>query len=181
MPRARAVVPALFGGFVLLAVLTVAGCSGSGGSGVATAGGKGTAASGASPAADPSVRAQQYAQCMAEHGAPQPRAADKDAGDPQAPALASAQAAFEACQQYLGGEVAASPMSAEDIAKMRQFSECVREHGVPDWPDPDPRTGQITFPSDDVATAVKKNPDLPAAMKACEQLSPDYGKGVAGG
>ena len=116
---------------------------------------------------------------LSRHGYQLPAPEDKDAlpvtTDP------AEQTALAACQRYLGGEVDSSPMAPEDIARMRQFAACVREHGVPDWPDPDPRTGEITFPSDEAAAAVKRDPYLHDALKVCEQLSPDYGKGVAGG
>jgi hypothetical protein len=163
---------------VALLGAALAGCSG-GGSTVATAGGRGTADSGPSPAVDVSARAVQYEQCLSRHGYQLPAPEDKDT----LPVTTgpSEQAAMAACQRYLGGEVESSPMAPEDIARMRQFSACVREHGVPDWPDPDPRTGEITFPSDEAAAAVKRDPHLHDALKVCEQLSPDYGKGVAGG
>jgi hypothetical protein len=28
------------------------------------------------------------------------------------------------------------PPSAADLAKLREFAQCIREHGIPEWPDP---------------------------------------------
>jgi hypothetical protein len=37
------------------------------------------------------------------------------------------------------------PVSDADLATLRRFAECVRAHGVPDWPDPDPN-GSFPLP-----------------------------------
>jgi len=35
------------------------------------------------------------------------------------------------------GEEPRGPMAAEDLDKLKQFTECMRQHGLPSWPDPD--------------------------------------------
>ena len=32
---------------------------------------------------------------------------------------------------------ARGPMSADDLAKLRRYTQCMRDHGLPTWPDPD--------------------------------------------
>jgi len=36
-------------------------------------------------------------------------------------------------------------LSAEDQGKLRTYAQCIREHGLPDWPDADP-TGRFVLP-----------------------------------
>jgi hypothetical protein len=38
------------------------------------------------------------------------------------------------------------PMSAEDLEKLKQFTDCMRQHAFPNWPDPDP-TGEYHLAS----------------------------------
>jgi hypothetical protein len=65
-------------------------------------------------------------------------------------------------------------LSAEDQAKMRQFAECMRTHGMPDWPDADP-TGRFLLPSTFPEGLGKM--DRPAdrtfraALEACEPFA----------
>jgi len=160
---------------VLVAGLALAGCKSSG-PGVATAGSGAPAASssagsGPSPAADEGERAIQFQQCMREHGVEVQTSEDKGGvaiqaspGDKQ-----KAIAATEACRRYLpaGGEK--PQMSPEDIERMRQFSQCMRDHGIPEWPDPDPETGRISMEND---RELKQNPKLPEAFRACDNLQP---------
>jgi hypothetical protein len=37
-------------------------------------------------------------------------------------------------------------LSADDQAKVRAYAQCIREHGLPDWPDADP-TGRFLLPT----------------------------------
>jgi hypothetical protein len=65
-----------------------------------------------------------------------------------------------------------------DIQGLVAFAACIREHGVPDWPDPKP---DGTFPI--VGTAIEregKSPRVIAAMQACQQLNPDPKGGIHG-
>jgi hypothetical protein len=73
-----------------------------------------------------------------------------------------------------GGGKGASPKptaSADPEQQRREFSQCMREHGI-DLPDPDPNGGPVTIgksagPHDD-ADAAK----MDAAIKACQQYMP---------
>jgi len=181
-----------YGGMVVcglgLVVAFVAGCGAHGGGGVATAVGGNRAAATATPdpsapAADPAQRQRQFAQCMRDHGVDVP---DPEAGKgPQAGAEVdkqAAQAALVACRPFMpdGGDL--SPPSATELDALRAFAVCLRAHGVPDFPDPDPATGQPAFANLDQARAMKRDPHLQDAVRACQDLAPtpsskDGGKG----
>ena len=59
-------------------------------------------------------------------------------------------AAFEACE-HLSTEVPEvlqpreEPLTAEQLANLRRYSACRREHGSPDYPDPLPDGGMPSF------------------------------------
>jgi hypothetical protein len=134
------------GGAPLLAVIAasvvlVAGCGGddSGGDSAAASGGSG--APGAS-----SDRAVKYSECMRENGVPEfpdpengrlTLRVGPDGGiDPNSPEFKAAQ---EACQSLApqGGPGAGGPANPELQDQVLNYAECMRENGVPDFPDPD--------------------------------------------
>ncbi|NUT37241.1 MAG: hypothetical protein HOV79_29670 [Hamadaea sp.] len=168
---------------VFAAGLLLAGCASKGGPEVASAGGQRPAPSGSampSPAADEQERALQFQRCMADHGVEVQTSTEKGAVEIAASPgqKDKLMAATDACQMYLPAGVKTGPRSAEDIEKLRQHSACMREHGVPEWPDPDAE-GNIRFADDQQALAMKKNPKVAAAFEACRSFSPDAGKGTA--
>ncbi|HZN78040.1 MAG TPA: hypothetical protein VFC00_41045 [Micromonosporaceae bacterium] len=65
-------------------------------------------------------------------------------------------------------------MSAEDQAKLRQYAQCMRDNGMPDWPDADP-TGRFLLPSSYPEGLGKGDRPMDrtflAALAACEPLS----------
>jgi hypothetical protein len=78
------------------------------------------------------------------------------------------------------------PMGEEDLAKLREYAKCVREHGFPKWPDPDP-SGFFDLKDAGVPEGLGKN-DRPEdaafrdALTACEQFSvPGMGIGIRNG
>jgi hypothetical protein len=120
----------------------------------------------------------KYAQCMRDHGVDMP---DPDpngglsiqigAGD-----KAKFGAAQEACKSMLpNGGVPPTP-SAEDLEKARQFAQCMRDHGVTDFPDPDPNAGGIRINGDANSDLNPDNPTFKAAQEACNSLMPGIGK-----
>ncbi len=176
--------------FGLLVAVGAAGCGGTddGDDGIATAGGAGGGAS-ASPSAAPMTdeeRQVKFAQCMRDQGIDMPdpeidggkvtikmsARPGAAAGDPQ-----KMDAAMEKCRQYLpnGGE--RQKPNPEQLEQARKMSQCMREHGVPDFPDPEPDGGIKT----QVTPGSKLNPDDPtfkAAQEACDKYAP---KGPGGG
>jgi hypothetical protein len=55
---------------------------------------------------------------------------------------------------------------AEDREQALEFAQCIRENGVPDFPDPDP-SGRFTEGDHD-----QNDPALRAAQEACRELAP---------
>jgi hypothetical protein len=109
---------------------------------------------GPSASSDPGAAAYRYADCMRTHGVtgfPDPHV--KVNGNAvsviqQLPASAAASPAFKSAQHACQGIIPApSNASPRDTAERRQaflaFADCMRAHGVSDFPDPTPQ-GQIT-------------------------------------
>jgi hypothetical protein len=184
----------------LTAVLPLAGalllvaCGGhSSGPNVASAGGTGaTHHSSASPTPSMDRQAQllAYAQCMRQHGIDMPDP-DLNSGGiqlslPQGvgkddPTLVAAQ---NACKQYLPNGGAPPSMSPEQIEQMRQYAQCMRDHGI-QMADPDPNTGGITIrggsgasPGDKTQTL--NDPAFKAAQEACQDKLPNKLNGGGG-
>jgi hypothetical protein len=118
-------------------------------------------------------RALQFAQCMRDNGVPDFPDPDPDGrfrgpgheqqNDPKF------QAAQEACRDLApGGEHEKSDPAT--VEQMRQFSQCMRDNGVPDFPDPDADgrlRGQGHEQQDD--------PTFRAAMETCRGKLPGGG------
>ncbi|HEY1831154.1 MAG TPA: hypothetical protein VGG38_13025 [Acidimicrobiales bacterium] len=94
----------------------------------------------------------QLAQCMRSHGVttfPDPSATEGTLGamvsaagiDLQSPTV---KAALEACQQYTPTQNVTPAQSAAQNAEEVQFAQCMRSHGVPNFPDPSAGTGTGT-------------------------------------
>ncbi len=159
---------------VALTVSLAAGCgSASKGPGVATAGAKGAKAS-ATPSAseDPEERQRKFVQCMREHGVDMP---DPDPNGGPVRITASAgpanDDAMKACEKYLpAGKLA--DLNPEQLEKLRQFAQCMREHGI-DVPDPDLNGGGLTIKKGDGPDKFKPDdPAFRAAEEACKDKLP---------
>ena len=175
-------------GLAIIGLLAAACGGGSNVPRVASAGGITTTvapsnASGSSGSDSPGERSQseqlQFAQCMRSHGVPafpDPSAsggtlnAVSAAGiNTQAP---SYQTALQGCEKYSPAGHLSPAQSAVDKAKGLQFSQCMRAHGVFNFPDP------ITGP--DGAQAINLGPEhidpnsptIQAAGKACQKVVP---------
>ncbi len=130
----------------------------------------------------------EYARCMRAHGVssfPEP-------GSLSAPdairnfkgqivqavgVLASSpvfQAAQRACAEYYGRPTPApQPVSPREMQKLLAVSRCMRAHGVPDFPDPDPTTGDMNPPAD----ISRNSPTVIAALRACQPQARAAGLG----
>jgi hypothetical protein len=115
----------------------------------------------AGPSASPSTMSdaqiltlgRQLAQCIRDHGVPGlpdpnvengrlilPSGATDNVPDAQG------NAAMAACQSIVDqlpasalgdkGDASRAPVSAADLAKMRRWAQCMRDHGISDFPDP---------------------------------------------
>jgi hypothetical protein len=81
------------------------------------------------------------------------------------PAFAAAQ---KACKQFFpGGNGHPPPLSATQRARALRFAQCMREHGVPSFPDPIfPRSGGIVIHANRAAFD-PQSPAFQQAQAAC--------------
>lgn len=95
--------------------------------------------SGTSGSTEPS--GQAFADCMRGHGVdmsdPDPSTGIPEFGDSVDPASSEVQAALDACQDLMPGGVRGQ-QDEQDLGVYLAFSECMRENGLPDFPDPQP-------------------------------------------
>ncbi|MBT2450211.1 hypothetical protein J7F03_24670 [Streptomyces sp. ISL-43] len=157
--RAVVAVPAL-----LSLTLLLAGCSGGDAlpSGGAESGASTPTAKPSSPGkkdeADP--RQAAFFRCVEDKGVPMRdtgsgvRVVDEAKADP-----AKVQEAERSCE----GQRVLPSIGAEQLAKARKFTECMRANGFPDFPDPDPRTAQHDLGKVDI----KDSAQGPAALQKC--------------
>jgi hypothetical protein len=159
---------------IAAAGLFAAGCGGSDESG----GGGGSAASADS---DPAVA---YAECMRENGVPefpdpvngqlQLQATPGSGLDPDSPEFKRAQ---EACQDLApaGAEAGGGP-DADLQAQVLDYAKCIRENGVPEFPDPDFSGGGVIM---QLPPGVDQNSQqFQSAQQACQDKAP---QGLGGG
>ncbi len=128
-------------------------------------------------ATTPQDGAVSFAQCMRSNGVsnwPDPDSSgvfDKTKITTQQLGVSSSrlQAAQNTCQHLLP----ASSVTQQRLngAQALQFSQCVRSHGVPNFPDPD-ASGRIPDPA---SLGVNQgSPQFEAANQACAQYRPPY-------
>ncbi|MEW9533504.1 hypothetical protein [Microbispora sp. NPDC049125] len=63
-----------------------------------------------------------------------------------------------------------NPPAAADMVKARKYSDCIRHHGIPEWPDP---KADGSFPVSGTSLE-EKSPRVRAARDACEQYAVDF-------
>jgi hypothetical protein len=113
-----------------------------------------------------------YAACMRSHGVanfPDPNSNGTlllpQGTDPSSPQFQSAQ---QSCQSLLRGG-AAGPPSTADQQKAVQYAACMRAHGFPDYPDPQPTGSGFTV---QIPAGFDPNsPQTQAALQACQSLN----------
>ncbi|GAA4598701.1 hypothetical protein BJY16_002809 [Actinoplanes octamycinicus] len=159
----------------LLLAVAPAGCGKAAGGDptVATAqsAGTGRPAASATPSDDPDAPVK-FARCMREHGMtwfPDPVEGRQTLKMPQNVKPEDFQAAQQACKQWAPDRVAGRKPSAEDMEKLRQMSKCMRENGVPNFPDPSAEGG---IGLDSRMGIDPESPTFKAAEKKCEQYGP---------
>jgi hypothetical protein len=148
---------------LLALTVVLAGCSESGGTDPKTG-----------PSADKQEAGRRYAQCMRDNGLP-------DFPDPDAngefrgsgheqqddPKFKAAQ---EKCRDLAPGGEHQKPGDPATVAQMRAYSQCMRENGVPEFPDPD-ANGQLRGQGHEQ----QDNPTFKAAMEKCRAKLPGGG------
>ena len=169
-PWPRRVAAAAVAGIAMLA----AGC-----------GGDGSAATSAGPPTLQSLTGQAlaYAKCMRSHGIPsfpdptvQDNARNKGVGfsmpsnvDPHS---AQFHAADKTCQKQTGFGHISTAQLQQGMNAMLKYAECMRSHGITNFPDPFENSHQIGFDATGIDQA---SPRFKAANKTCEPLMPDGG------
>ncbi|WP_289009422.1 hypothetical protein [uncultured Thermomonospora sp.] len=147
-----------------LLILGLAGC-GSGGAGASGTG---------RPAADDEERMLKFAQCMRENGVDMPDPEDgkvritnrKSKDGSETNGKEEVDAAMKKCRQYMPNGGKPPKLSPEDQEKMRNYAECMREHGI-DMEDPGP-DGKINIRMKKGG----KEDDLKKAEEACRNHMP---------
>ncbi|MFG2408127.1 hypothetical protein ACGFR8_28065 [Streptomyces brevispora] len=169
----------------LVASLLIAGCS-AGGGGAAktpqrTTTGTGTAAPDASETQEAGQTA--YLKCLEGQGvrlATTPegvRQVDKD--HVRASTLKEAERTCADRRPDAAGHTGDDGPSAQQLAKARKLSECVRGEGFADYPDPDPKTGEVAM-TEELARSAKGDPALVAALQKCGGATGGGGGKVGG-
>lgn len=137
-------------------------------------------------AEDPADAALTYSQCMRENGVPNFPDADAEGririSPPGSidPDSAEFREASEACRHLAPagwGEENAGPGDAEALL---EFTRCMRENGVADFPDPDPNTGVRNIFGRD-SKLDPNDPKVKAALEICEAILEDSQKPAIGG
>ncbi len=113
----------------------------------------------------------QFAQCMRAHGVP--NFPDPGPGGYRVRPLSginlqspNAESAFNACQKHLPQSGHPPPVPASVRRQEVEFAQCMRAHGVPNFPDPD-ANGDIQFPID---SPIPKSPAFQRAQNGpCKQ------------
>lgn len=132
----------------------------------------------ASPSADSAnSSALKYSQCMRDQGLswfPDP---GEDGGlqvsVPEGTDQATVDKAEEACKQYDPSQDGSGQFSPEDVNKVRQMAQCVRDKGFPNYPDPD-SNGAIHI--DEGTTGISPNdPAFQKAVQECQKFMPRRG------
>jgi hypothetical protein len=131
---------------------------------------------GNSSPSDPGAQALAYSQCMRSHGVPDfpdPKVSSNSGGtgvsmgvgtrgdlNPSKPAF---KAASQACRSLQPGEDNPPAQSAQELATDVKFADCMRSHGYPGFPDPDPK-GVFNLPS----TINPNSAQFGSATSACQ-------------
>jgi hypothetical protein len=184
------------------AALLVAGCGGSSSSGVAhlsnTSDGSTANAGGNSSSPESGAGSQQkmvaYSQCMRSHGVPEfPEPTEGHliihssvhnghvtGVNPQSSQF---QAAQKACKSLAPPVKAASPaLQAKMQESALKFSQCMRTHGVPNFPDPTFSGGgtKLTLKAGGASGIDPNSSQFKAAQKTCQSLRPGPRGGPGG-
>jgi hypothetical protein len=130
----------------------------------------------------------QFAQCMRTHGVenfPDPDGQGQVQFSGVNPGSPSFQAAQRACAKYSpnGGKPPSAAQQQQAVAQALKFSECMRSHGISDFPDP-----QVSSSGGHVGISIRiggskgsdldpNNPQFQAAQKACRSVAP-FGKAL---
>lgn len=80
------------------------------------------------------------------------------------------QSTRQACQHLFPSGSASPPVPQAEFAKLVRLADCIRRHGLPAWPDPNPQ-GEFPLPP----SLNVKSPTGEHAFAACQQYIPSGG------
>jgi hypothetical protein len=131
----------------------------------------GSGSSGGSTAANVE-KAVKFAECMRDNGVgefPDPNASgDFDygikAGSSLDPGTAAWQQAIGACQDLEPPGFMPTTLTTQEIDARLKFAQCIRENGVPDFPDPTDNGPLINVPH------AQSNTEFQAALQKCRPM-----------
>jgi hypothetical protein len=149
----------------------------------AACGGGGTptdaaSASASASASSPATMALAYAQCIRKHGVPNYPDPTVNGNSVSSGVNVNSlgvsqsvlQAAQNACKSLSPQNfVPPGANSAQNIAQDRTYAQCIRNHGVPDFPDPT-SNGVFNVP----ASVNVQGSAYQAASKACQSVRPHF-------
>ena len=158
----------------LLATMAVTGCAAPDtGDEVATAGGAPTPSSSAAAKTDQDAPLK-FSQCMREQGLtwfPDPNPGGQmTIKIPKGTDKAKVDAATEACKQWAPDAGRPEKADPEMLEQARKLSQCMRDNGVTNFPDPDPN-GNMHIDGAKVGMG-PGDPTFDKADKACSGLRP---------
>jgi hypothetical protein len=171
--------PAVIATAAFIALLAV-GCGGSSGSQVAQLGSTATQSNSIPPAAPAQQNgAVAFSHCMRSHGVvnyPDPVSSGvlpKKSLQQLGVSSSRFQAATSACNHLLpNGGSGPSPTRVQEVRMQAlEFSQCVRSHGLPNFPDPG-SDGRIPDPA--TVGINQGSPKFEAANQACRKYRPPY-------
>lgn len=160
----------------VLATLLLGGCA-SNSPDVATVGGSSPSGTSEPDTGSSTGDGVKFAECMREHGIDVPDPENGNDGGAVQFALPRDSdstvmgEAMEACKKFLpnGGEP--MKLDPEQLAEARKFSQCMRENGIDDFPDPNP-DGGIMIEGDEIVV----DDEFRAAQEACAEHMPIPGE-----
>jgi hypothetical protein len=159
----------------LLAIVLLATACEGGPSGPGVAGQGASSTPSASPSGDRRDAELAYARCMRGHGIsdfpdPQPGGGPIQVGPGSNWNTPQFNAADDACKSLL--PIPSAEEQQQEFEDMLRFAQCMREHGIADFPDPTPGEGGglNAEPGSDLDP---NNPQFQAANEACGGLFPD--------
>jgi hypothetical protein len=126
---------------------------------------------------------RELTQCVRQHGVPNfPDLTIDQRGKLQVPpgTRKPPESTMKACQSIasrLPAEGRAQPPTAAEMAKLRELSRCIRQHGLADWPDPD-ANGAFALPP---RLRQGGKPLMRTQFQACRQYFPADGIQTAEG
>jgi hypothetical protein len=122
-----------------------------------------------------------FSRCIRAHGVPDFPDPDSDGGikiqsgpdSDLAPDSPQMQAAQKACQSLAPGGGSPADRAKAQAAALK-FSQCMRAHGLTDFPDPS-SDGRLQVGASPGSNLAPDSPAFQAAQKACQSLAPGGG------